>query len=202
MRQWMYRLLKFVAWCAVLSSACAVAAAQSTESTATLPPLHCQPIQTGGFHDYPEGEEVYEPALFHARSFDLEVNLLFMLNLQPEPGSPDLYLTMRRTTEKAEAADAFEHTELECRGVRGIGNVKGFSCVNVPPSELLLINAETLRFTRAAVGGWTFAGAAGDLNGDSIFIEYGACDSAAADSAAADKGAAATKTEAAPGLPE
>jgi hypothetical protein len=45
----------------------------------------------------------------------------------------------------------------------------------VPPSEILLINAETLRFTRAAVGGWTFAGATDGLNGDSIFIEYGEC---------------------------
>lgn len=97
-----------------------------------------------------------------------------MLNLQPEPGSPDLYLSMRMIDPEADP-EGFEHTELECRAVRGIGDVKGFSCVNVPPSELLLINAETLRFTRAAVGGWTFAGAAGDINGDSIFIEYGTC---------------------------
>lgn len=123
---------------------------------------------------------MYEPALFHARAFELKENLLFMLNLQPEPGSPDLYLTMRMIAEQNQS-DRFEHTELECRTVRGIGDVKGFSCVNVPPSELLLINAETLRFTRAAVGGWTFAGAAGDINGDSIFIEYGTCVDATAE---------------------
>jgi hypothetical protein len=125
-------------------------AAPAAGSTATLPPLLCQPLQTGGFHDYPEGEEVYEPALFHPRSFELKENLLFMMNLQPEPGSPDLYLTMRMIAAQAQS-DSFEHTELECRTVRGIGAVKGFSCVNVPPSELLLINAETLRFTRAAL---------------------------------------------------
>jgi len=174
MCQGINRFLKIVAWCAALSSACVAMAAPAAGSTATLPPLLCQPLQTGGFHDYPEGEEVYEPALFHPRSFELKENLLFMMNLQPEPGSPDLYLTMRMIAAQAQS-DSFEHTELECRTVRGIGDVKGFSCVNVPPSELLLINAETLRFTRAAVGGWTFAGAAGDINGDSIFIEYGTC---------------------------
>jgi hypothetical protein len=139
-------------------------------AVAGLPPLECQPQQTGGFHDYPEGGEDYEPALFHSKPFTLEENALFMLNLEPEPGGPDLYLAMSL----AEHED-FDQTELECRRVRGIGNVMGFSCVNVPPSEILLINAETLRFTRAAVGGWTFAGAADGLNGDSIFIEYGVC---------------------------
>jgi len=173
------RLLKLLLGCTMLGSAVAVMAAQTAASTASLPPLHCTPLQTGGFHDYPEGEEVYEPALFHPRSFELKENLLFMLNLQPEPGSPDLYLTMHMISAEAQP-DSFEHTELECRTVRGIGAVKGFSCVNVPPSELLLINAQTLRFTRAAVGGWTFAGAAGDINGDSIFIEYGTCVDAAA----------------------
>ncbi|MEM8767795.1 MAG: hypothetical protein AAGE43_10150, partial [Pseudomonadota bacterium] len=51
----------------------------------------------------------------------------------------------------------------------------GYSCVNVPPSEMILINAQTLRYTRTAVGGWTFAGATEALNGDSIFVEYGQC---------------------------
>ena len=147
------------------------AVAPEVAAQQTLPPLTCQPEQTGGFHDYPEGEEIYEPALFHPRSFTLKTNALFMMSLTAEPGAPDLYVTMNM----AAAEEGFEQTELECRRVRGIGAVAGFSCVNVPPSELLLINAETLRYTRAALGGWTFAGAAGDLNGDSIFIEYGTC---------------------------
>ncbi len=155
----------------VLSMTAPVSVNAANAAAQTLPPLTCQPEQTGGFHDYPEGEEDYEPALFHPRQFTLKTNALFMMSLTSEPGGPDLYLTMNM----ADAEEGFEQTELECRRVRGIGAVAGFSCVNVPPSELLLINAETLRFTRAALGGWTFAGAAGDLNGDSIFIEYGTC---------------------------
>jgi len=48
--------------------------------------------------------------------------------------------------------------------------------VNLPPSEMLLINVESLRFTRTAVGGWTFAGASDARGGDSIFVEYGQCE--------------------------
>ena len=43
---------------------------------------------------------------------------------------------------------------------------------------MILINSATLRFTRTAVGGWTFAGATESLNGDSIFVEYGQCERA------------------------
>jgi hypothetical protein len=45
---------------------------------------------------------------------------------------------------------------------------------------MLLINAQSLRFTRTAVGGWTFSDAADSRNGDSIFVEYGQCVAAAA----------------------
>ncbi len=49
------------------------------------------------------------------------------------------------------------------------------ACVTISLLLMILINAQTLRYTRTAVGGWTFAGAAGELNGDSIFVEYGRC---------------------------
>jgi hypothetical protein len=129
--------------------------------------VRCEAEQTGGFHDYPEDNERYEPALFHPTSFELEENVVFMLNLDPGRGGPDLYLIMR-------AHDDTE-SELQCRQVRGVDNALGYSCVNTPPSEMLLINSETFRFTRTAVGGWTFSGATDTGSGDSIFVEYGTC---------------------------
>jgi len=133
----------------------------------------CQARQTGGFHDYPGGEETYEPALFHSQIFTLEENLVFMMNLATGEGNVDLYLTMDRAV-PAETEN--EVTELECRRVRGANDATGYSCVNLPPSEMILINAQTLRYTRTAVGGWTFAGASDTSNGDSIFVEYGQCE--------------------------
>lgn len=134
-------------------------------------PLDCMAEQTGGFHDYPEDEEAYEPALFHPQKFVLEENLVFMLNLSAGDDAADLYLTLRSTS----AGNPEDDTELECRRVRGARDGFGFSCVNLPPSEMLLINAQTLRFTRTSVGGWTFVGASDAHNGDSIFVEYGQC---------------------------
>ena len=149
-----------------------LAGAHSAESDrGALPRMQCIAEQTGGFHDYPEGEEPSEPALFHPRLFSLEENIVFMLNLAEEEGAPDLYLTFSSVSED----DTLEETELECRRVRGAGDASGYSCVNLPPSEMLLINASSLRFTRTAVGGWTFAGATDRSNGDSIFVEYGQC---------------------------
>lgn len=138
----------------------------------SLPALGCTPEQTGGFHDYPGGEERYEPALFHPRPFELKENEVLTMTLAGTEGAPDLFATLTVT---ASDSGEPELTELECRQVRGADGTLGFSCVNLPPSEMLLINAETFRFTRTSVGGWTFAGAAGDVNGDSIFVEYGRC---------------------------
>lgn len=159
-----------------------------SEEGEKLPDVICKAEQTGGFHDYPGGEEAYEPALFHPRTFTLEENLVFMMNLAAEEGNVDLYLTMTHhlTGANGAATDSdpaagrdlvpgSEITELECRRVRGANDSSGFSCANLPPSEMLLINAQTLRYTRTAVGGWTFAGAAREHNGNSIFVEYGQC---------------------------
>jgi hypothetical protein len=138
----------------------------------SLPALVCTPEQTGGFHDYPGGEERYEPALFHPRPFELKENEVLTMTLAGTEGAPDLFATLTVTLPDNGGQ---ELTELECRQVRGADGSLGFSCVNLPPSEMLLINAQTFRFTRTSVGGWTFAGAAGNLNGDSIFVEYGSC---------------------------
>jgi hypothetical protein len=152
-------------------------AGDETSFMTGLPPMRCEAEQTGGFHDYPGGEERYEAALFHPQTFTLEENVVFMMNLATGEGNVDLYLTMKRSLpeDADDSAQAFDIAELECRRVRGGGDGHGYSCVNLPPSEMLLINAETLRFTRTAVGGWTFAGASDSRNGDSIFVEYGQC---------------------------
>ncbi len=142
-------------------------AGQGSAAKQSFPTVNCIAEQTGGFHDHPGEGEVYEPALFHPIAFTLEENLIFMMNLRTSEGAADLYLTLR-TSEARE-------TELECRQVRGSFGATGFSCVNKPPSEMLLINRDSLRFTRTAVGGWTFVGASDSHNGDSIFVEYGTC---------------------------
>ena len=144
-----------------------------------FPRVLCTAEQTGGFHDYPGEGETYEPALFHPQQFSLEENLVFMLNLTGSEGSVDVYLTMTRELTDEDGTKVQETTELECREVRGPGGGYGLSCVNLPPSEMILINTGTFRFTRTAVGGWTFAGATETLNGDSIFVEYGQCEPAA-----------------------
>ena len=90
-----------------------------------------------------------------------------MMNLRATEGGPDLYLTL--------GSNEGRETELDCRRVRGSLGATGFSCVNKPPSEMLLINEDSLRFTRTAVGGWTFVGASDSHVGDSIFVEYGIC---------------------------
>ena len=138
---------------------------------ATFPTVDCTALHTGGFHDYPGDEEVYEAALFHPGQFRLAENSFLMTNLAGKELGVDLYLTLARLDE------IDRETELECRGVRGAANARGYSCVNNPPSEMLLINAETLRFTRTSVGGWTFAGATAADSGDSIYVEYGSCQS-------------------------
>ena len=180
-------------WNAVILLVCAsgtmAPAWSATDERPGLPPLDCQAEQTGGFHDDPGGEESYAPALFHPQRFTLEENVVFMMNLGSVEGNADLYLTMTREVAAAEGeAPVVDETELECRRVRGANDAVGYSCVNVPPSEMLLLNATSLRFTRTAVGGWTFSGPAAATaepseaeapvdppGGDSIFVEFGQC---------------------------
>jgi hypothetical protein len=103
---------------------------------------------------------------------------VFMMNLAADEGNVDLYLTLQTEVpgdDDEGTASQLEATELECRRVRGADHSYGYSCVNLPPSEMLLINAQSLRFTRTAVGGWTFTGASDKQTGDSIFVEFGQC---------------------------
>ena len=100
-----------------------------------------------------------------------------MMNLAADERNVDLYLTLQTEIPGVDedTESQLEATELECRRVRGADDSYGYSCVNLPPSEMLLINAQSLRFTRTAVGGWTFTGASDQQTGDSIFVEFGQC---------------------------
>lgn len=153
-----------VAGCLALPAGAEVARAPSA---AGFLPLDCAAEQTGGFHDYPDDHAGYQPALFNATPFRLDENRVFMVNLAEQPGV-DLFVSLT-------AGEDPVTTELECREVRGVDGSPGYSCVNLPPSEMLLINRDTLRFTRTAVGGWTFVGGTETLGGDSVFVEYGTC---------------------------
>ena len=139
-------------------------------------PATCEARQTVGMHQYPGSvDEAYTPAVFTEQTFDLRENVLFMRHLSGEQGATDavgrdglvpettrLYITMT-------AADGTE-TEFECGPVRGTGGNQGYSCVNNPPSEMLLINPARERFTRSAIGGWAFYAPEA-----SLFVEYGTC---------------------------
>jgi hypothetical protein len=168
---WMTLCLAVAGWPGTAGDAEGIDRADAADEGSSGPgaflPLTCTPDQTGGFHDYPEDEESYVPALFTATRFRLDENVVFMTNL-PETPDVDLFVTFT-------AGDDPVTSELECRQVRGVDGSLGYSCVNIPPSVLLLINQKTLRFTRTSVGGWTFAGANESQSGDSIFVEYGTC---------------------------
>ena len=135
-------------------------------------PTTCKAHRTVGMHQYPgDGEENYMPAVFSEQTFDLRENVFLMRHLSGAegddgtdgaPGSARLYVTMR-------SGDGDE-MEFECRPVRGAGENRGYSCVNNPPSEMLLINPARGRFTRTAIGGWTFYAPEA-----SLFVEYGTC---------------------------
>jgi len=125
-------------------------------------------------------------------SFELRINTVLTRHLAANSTSaaeatPDLFLTMRPRNENP--------VELRCRQIQGRGGEFGYSCTNTPPSELLLINPENLRFTRTSIGGWTFADSpdrksalddspsgnsstdelSENLGDDSLFVEYGTC---------------------------
>ena len=132
----------------------------------TLPNhMICTAAQTAGFHDFPHNEERYERVSFFESIFELSVNRVLMRHLN-EAADADFYITL---------FDEGEETELKCARIRGVGGATGLSCSNTPPSELLLINTESFRFTRTSIGGWTFASADENSAGDSIYVEYGSC---------------------------
>ena len=124
--------------------------------------MTCTAEQTAGFHDYPHNAEAYEAVIFYESAFSLSMNKALNAHLTEF----DVYLMLE---------DDAHVAELQCRLVRGLRDSRGLSCSNVPPSDLLLLNLDSLRFTRTAIGGWTFSGAHESSAGESIFVEYGYC---------------------------
>ncbi|MEM9622118.1 MAG: hypothetical protein AAF993_10745 [Pseudomonadota bacterium] len=197
-----HQLAYLLGWGWAFACSAAISASVAPEVPADL---RCEAAQTAGFHDYPvrrqllreqyqaeqgaDAEfdqltdgEIYEAVVFYESEFRLRTNRVLLRHLADTPYDSFLTLT------DAEG----EVVELQCVYLRGIDNAQGLSCTNSPPSELLLLNLQNLRFTRSSIGGWTFAGArfsdgdsAGDADGDSageeinagdsIFVEYGRC---------------------------
>ena len=111
-------------------------------------------------------DRAYEPSIFFASSFTLRENRTFATFLEPEDVA--VYVTM--TDEQSG-----DVSEFQCDTVRGTGDTFGYSCRNSPPSDILMLNPEKMRFTRGADGGWTFYSTGEDHNGTSLFVEYGLC---------------------------
>ena len=130
----------------------------------------CAAEQTVGLHDYPHNAEAYEAVEFFESRFAVEVNQALTRHLAATTPI-DVYVTLRQDDDR-------DLVELSCVRVRGAGDAPGLSCSNNPPAQLLLINLDNLRFTRTSIGGWTFAAAGEGVDGgESIFVEYGVCQS-------------------------
>lgn len=132
-------------------------------------PLSCKAHRTVGMHDDAENVEAYESVVFFESEFDLRENTLFMQHLLGRNTQVPVSLYMTMTLASG------TEIEFECKPVRGAADSEGFSCANNPPSEMLLINPDRGRFTRSAIGGWTFYSAGDASNGASLFVEYGEC---------------------------
>jgi len=164
---------------------CALFALTSVPSLAEVPAIEetwhlaCQAIDTAGFHNDSNSGEDYRPALFNESAFTLEDNAVFNRHLRETTGDPELSIRPDATR----GIDLYlsmideDGTEigLQCHRIRA-NSEEGFSCVNTPPSEMLVINTNTLKFTRSSIGGWAFFGADNQYSGDSIFVEYGRCE--------------------------
>ncbi len=103
--------------------------------------------------------------VFFESKFELHVNRVLMSHLV-ESTPYDLFLTLHHDDKVV---------ELQCAQLRGTGNSIGVSCSSQPPADMLLLNLGNLRFTRTAIGGWTFSGTDPQSSGESSYVEYGRC---------------------------
>ncbi len=140
--------------------------------------LTCRAVNTAGFHNDSNSSEDYRAALFNESEFTLEENVVFNRHLLETVGDPKLSVT----PDGSMSVDLFlsmqdeDGTEvgLQCHHILA-NSESGYSCVNTPPSEMLVINTHSMKFTRSSIGGWAFFGADSKYSGDSIFVEYGRC---------------------------
>lgn len=130
----------------------------------------CKAINTVGLHDAPETdsplEEKYEPSVFVESEFILSENVTFSELLEDE--DVKFYMSMQFI----ESDGKFEFT---CTQVRGRSDEQGYVCTNTPAQDILMINPSKNRFTRAAVGAWTFFHPSDLETGASLTVEHGTC---------------------------
>ena len=156
--------------CVSLLSAAALADAHTVGDQEDWLPLKCKAERTVGLHDLDDGDEVpveqYEARIFLPSEFSIEENKTFTQLLD----DPDiaLYLSLK-------SVDATQKHEYSCKRVKGHGSRAGFSCTNMPPTDVLTIDPETKRFSRASTGAWTLYTSEDTGVGASVFVEIGKC---------------------------
>ena len=157
-------------WCAFFAT-CALAQDTTTSEGDPWLPTRCVPLETIGFHDESESEgdpiESFGPAKFKSTPFILRENET-LGGLLDDAGDVNLFMTMQME----ETSELFE---FSCKSVLGANREPGYSCVNTPPSDILMLNPKSLRFSRAAIGSWTFQSETNLRTGSSLFVEMGQC---------------------------
>ena len=133
-------------------------------------PVVCRALNTVGLHDAVEEnadpEEKYEPAAFVPSEFVLVENKTFSELLASDDSK--FYVAMQ--IEELES-----QIEFTCTVVRGRSEEDGYVCTNTPAQDILMINPTKGRFTRAAVGAWTFFHPSDLETGASLLVEHGTC---------------------------
>ena len=127
-------------------------------------PLSCTGEGASGFHDQPDDALGFYAAVFNSGTFELRANAF--LNAQLAQIESEYFATI---------AFIDGVREMECTRVHGASGADGLSCVSTPPSEILLVNLDAMRYTRSSIAGWTFSAAEPESGGDSIYVEYGTC---------------------------
>ena len=165
-------------WISVAFASCVVAQDTSEDASASWLPARCVPLETIGFHDTPEEDadviESFNPVKFKSTPFTLRTNET-LGELLADTGDTQLFISMQME----QSAEIFE---FACKEVLGANREPGLSCLNTPPSDILMINPKSMRFSRAAIGSWTFQSDAALRDGSSLFVEMGQCYSLETDS--------------------
>lgn len=165
-------------WCCGFFATCVLAQDSTDTDEDTWLPTRCVPLETIGFHDEPEEEgepvESFGPAKFKSTPFTLRENKT-LSELLADSDDVSLFITMKM-------AETNELFEFSCQTVLGANREPGYSCVNTPPSDILMLNPKSLRFSRAAMGSWTFQSETNLRTGSSLFVEMGQCYSLVPDS--------------------
>ncbi len=165
------RLTQYVWWCCVIFATCALAQDSTDAEGDSWLPTRCVPLETIGLHDEPEVEgdpvEAFGPAKFKSTPFMLRENKT-LAALLDDADDVNLFITMQME-------ETNELFEFSCNTVLGANREPGYSCVNTPPSDILMLNPKSLRFSRAAIGSWTFQSETNLRTGSSLFVEMGQC---------------------------